>query len=260
MDAVAEQRARPEQAVAVVDVGVALGPREQPPHRRDLVQGLAQMGLEIAVRMLRQQRARRLELGVGRGHRKARRDRVMVAAAAVPALQQRLGLVIAALGGIQQGGRRAPIHHHLAGDHAGAAALGAGEQRLDRLRMHRAVDHRRGRAVAQQLVQEKARDALRMGRITELLLLDEGVFLQPVEQLGAVAGDHLGLRQMQVEVDQPRQDQLAAVVVDRGVRRAAAAAARWPRRARRCARPRSAARRPRYRQSSPPRRPRPDRR
>ena len=213
----AEQRALAQQPETVVDVGVALRPREQAAHRRDLVEVLAKVGLEVAVGMLRQQRARRLELGVARGHRKARRDRVVQAAAAVPALDQRLALAIALLGGIEQRRGRAAVHHHLAGDHARAAPLGFGEQRLGRFRMHRAVDRRRRGAVAQQLVQEEAGDARGMGGVGEPLLLDEGVFLQPVEQLGAVARDHLGLRQVDVGVDQPRQDQVACMVVDRRI-------------------------------------------
>ena len=36
-----------------------------------------------------------------------------------------------------------------------------------------------------------------MRRVAELLLLDEGVFLQPFQQLGAVGGDHLGLREVE---------------------------------------------------------------
>ena len=40
-----------------------------------------------------------------------------------------------------------------------------------------------------------------------LLFLDEGVFLQPFQQLRAVGRDHLGLRIMDMGVDEARHDQ-----------------------------------------------------
>ena len=83
----------------------------------------------------------------------------------------------------------------------------------------RAVDHGGGGAVAQQLVEEERRDPRGVGRVLELLLLDEGVFLQPFQQLRAVGADHLGLRVVDVGVDQPGQDELIRIVVDRRARR-----------------------------------------
>ena len=82
MDAMAEQRARPEQAVAVVDVGVARRLRVEPPGGRDLVVVLGEMGLHVAIGMLAREGARGLELCVGRGQREAGRDRVELAAPA----------------------------------------------------------------------------------------------------------------------------------------------------------------------------------
>ena len=55
-------------------------------------------------------------------------------------------------------------------------------------------------------------------RIGEFLLLDEGVFLQPFQQLRAVGGDHLGLRIMDVRVDEARHDQLVGKVLDQNAR------------------------------------------
>ena len=94
-----------------------------------------------------------------------------------------------------------------------------GEQGLDRFGMHRPVDHGGGSAVAGELVEEEARDGGAVGGIGEALLLDEGVGVQPVEQLRAIGGDHLGLGQMDVGVDQARQDQAVGVVLDRRGRR-----------------------------------------
>ena len=82
----------------------------------------------------------------------------------MPARDQRLALVVAALRRVQQPLRRAPVHQDLAGDHARVAALGLGEEGLDRGRVHRAVDRRRRGAVAQQLVEEEGRDLRRVAR------------------------------------------------------------------------------------------------
>src|SRR3546814_14519100 len=64
-----------------------------------------------------------------------------------------------------------------------------------------AVDGRRSGAVARQLVEEEARDRHRVFRLGEALLLHQGVALQPVHELGAVGGDHLGLREVDVGVE-----------------------------------------------------------
>ncbi len=62
----------PEQAVAVVDVGVARGLRIEPARGRDLVVILGEMGLDVAVGMLAHERTRGFELRLGRGQGKAR--------------------------------------------------------------------------------------------------------------------------------------------------------------------------------------------
>ena len=69
-----------------------------------------------------------------RSPQSAARSRSCRRLATVPALDQRLALAIAALGGIEQRCRRAAVHHHLAGDGARAAPSRFGEQRVGRLR------------------------------------------------------------------------------------------------------------------------------
>ena len=60
-----------------------------------------------------------------------------------------------------------------------------------------------------------------MRGIGEFLLLDEGVVMKPVEQLRAVGSDHLGLRIVDVGVDEAGHDEAAGVIVnDRVPRRA----------------------------------------
>ena len=120
------------------------------------------------VRKFARQCARGLQLRLRRGHREARGDRVIEAAAAAPALDQRLALVVAALGGVPQRFWRVAVHHHLAGDHSRAAPFGRGEECVDRLRVHRAIDHRRRRARAEQLVEKERGDARAMRGIARI--------------------------------------------------------------------------------------------
>ena len=50
--------------------------------------------------------------------------------------------------------------------------------------------------------------------VGEFRLLREGVVVQPFEQFGAVGGDHLHLREMDMRVDEARQEQVRPVVDD----------------------------------------------
>ena len=90
--------------------------------------------------------------------------------------------------------------------------------------MHGAVDHRGGGPAAQQLVEEELGHFARVRRVAELALGREGIGFEPRQQAGRGRGDHVGLRVMQVGVDEAGHDQLAAVVVH-GRRRPAASAA-----------------------------------
>ena len=78
--------------------------------------------------MFARQSAGRLQLRGRRGEGEARRDGIKLAAAPVPELDQFFRLVIAALRRVGQGGGRVAVHHHFAGGHAGAAALGFSEE------------------------------------------------------------------------------------------------------------------------------------
>jgi hypothetical protein len=91
----------------------------------------------------------------GRGE--ARGDRIVQAALAVPALDQRLAFGVAGFGGVGQVVRGVAVHHHLAGDQAQVQALGLFEQGVDRLRVHAAEHQRGGGAVAQQFLEEDLR-------------------------------------------------------------------------------------------------------
>ena len=112
--------------------------------------------------------------------------------------------------GLEQAGRAVAIHDGVAGDHAGVAPMRGGKQGVGRTRMRGAISERGGGAVARQFIEEEFGVARGVGAVGEFLLLDEGVFLQPFEQLRAVGRDHLGLRIMDMRVDEARHDQPSA--------------------------------------------------
>lgn len=214
VDAVPVDRPRADDARVGVDVQVATALGEQRHHPVDLGQVLAQVRLHVGIGIRFAQRAAGLELGVGAGRRKARRDAVVLAAPLVPALDQRHAVAVAGLGGVQQRGRRVAVHHHLAGDHPRVEAGRLLEEGVHRLRMHGAIDHGRGGAAAQQFAQEHAGHALRVRRVGKLLLGHEGVLVEPFEQLLAVRGHHLGLRIVDMGVDETRADDAVRIVRD----------------------------------------------
>jgi hypothetical protein len=131
----------------------------------------------------------------------------VLAALAVPFLDQRLRIVIAALRRVEQTLGRVAVHHHLAGDVEHVALMRFGEEGLGRLLVHRAIGGNGRRAVADHLVEEQARDAAAMLRVDEARFLGESVGVQPFQQLGAIGRDDLHLREMHMRVDEARQDQ-----------------------------------------------------
>ena len=133
----------------------------------------------------------------------------------MPFIDQRLRFLIAAFRRVAQRFRRVAVHQDLPREHQRVAPLRFREEGFGRLRMHRAKGDSGRRAVAQELVEEETRIAGAMGRICKLLFLDEGVFSQPFEKLRAEAPDHLGLREMDVRIDEARQDEVGAMILDR---------------------------------------------
>ena len=78
--------------------------------------------------------------------------------------------------------------------------------------MNRGEDQRCRRAVAQELGQEEVGDFARVLGVGEAPLDREGVALEPFEELLAVRCDDVGLRIVDVRVDEARHDQLAGIV------------------------------------------------
>jgi hypothetical protein len=118
-------------------------------------------------------------------------------------------LPVALFGGFRQVVRRVPVHHHFPGNQPHVEAQCLGKQRIDRFGMQGAKHQRCGCAVADQLVNEKFRDLLRVGLIGKLALHREGVGGQPLQQLFAKCAYHLRLGVMDVGIDKTGQQQLA---------------------------------------------------
>jgi hypothetical protein len=135
----------------------------------------------------------------------------------MPFLDQGLGLVITAFGGVAQRLRHVPVHHAFAGDDPHVALQGFGEQSVDRLRIDRAIDAGRGRAVAQQRLAEERGDRARMGLVGESFLNGIDVVLNPLQELLAGRGDDLALHVVDVGIDEARAEDAAGIVRNRSI-------------------------------------------
>lgn len=175
------------------------------------------MGVQVDAGILVQQARRRGQLLGRGGRREARGDRVLQAPVAVPALDQRAALGVATGRGIAQRRRRVAVHQHLAGDHPQAALLRGLEECLGGYRMDRAEHQRGSGAVAQQFVEEQLGLGGGVAGIGKALLGGKGVGFQPVQQLGAVGGDHSELRVMHMAVDEAGQQQALRMLLQRQV-------------------------------------------
>ena len=216
MDAMAEEAARAEQAVAFVDPEVILRLGVEGQGEVDLGPVLRQVGLDEGARRLGGQGLRHLHLRRGRGDREARRDRHMGAAPAVPGGEQGLRVVIGGLRGVAHPVGAVAVHHHLAADHPHSPRRGGGEIGLGRSGMRRAKGDTGRGALTQQLVEEGPGDARGMGRVGEPRFGREDIAVQPFEQLLAPGGHHLRLRQVDMGIDEARKQQVRAVVAERG--------------------------------------------
>ena len=217
MHGMAEDRARACQPGVVIHIEIARPIGKQLANPLDLALILAEMRLDIGSWMLPPEAAGGLQLRLGRGGGEARGDAIELAALLMPPGDQRLRLRIARLGRIEQALRRVAIHKHLAGDHPRVEALRFLEQRVDRLRVNGAVDRSRRRSGAQKLAQEAAGHIVGMIGIGEVLLGDEGVFVEPFQQAGAKRADHLHLGIVHVSVDEAGADQRVGIMRDRHV-------------------------------------------
>ena len=213
MHAVRQHGASPDQSMMIVDVEVVLSlGKSSAVH--SISRRFSEMCVCINTPGCSRHSVPAARVGQACCPGKARRDRIERTAAAVPARDQRLRVVVALLGGVAQIFRRIAVHQHLAGDDAHAAAFSLREQRIDGLGIHRAKHERRRRPVAQQLVAEHPRHRRGMRGILERHLGRVRVTVEPVQELLAIGGDHAGLHIVHVRVDESRGDQAALVVCD----------------------------------------------
>ena len=133
----------------------------------------------------------------------------------MPALDQRLR--VACTGGriVAERLRGVAVHHRLAADDRLLSLLGGGEERLGGGAMHGGEDHRGGRAVLHQAVEERLRRRARVRGRGIAALFGEGEATQPVEQVLAGGGEHPVLREVDMGVDEAGKHEGAAVVVGR---------------------------------------------
>ena len=160
------------------------------------------------------QAPRGLQLGARGGQRKARRDGVVQPVATVPGLDQFARLTLALGSAVAQAVGTLNVHQCLACNHAQAALQGHLEERLDRTPVYGGEHLCRGRAVGQQLVEEKLRRRARIDGIGKALFGREGIALEPVEQITAAGTDDIGLRIVNVRIDEARQDESLAMLDD----------------------------------------------
>src|SRR5690349_1140151 len=140
--------------MSIIDAQIVWGSWMELLDPGDLAWMLAQMRLHQGGGVFAPERACRLELGRRGGDRKARSDRIDQPVDPMPARDQCLGLLIAALGRVFDRVRRIAIHHHLARRHAKCPRLCGRAERINGGWMRRAVDRSCRDAVAQALVEK----------------------------------------------------------------------------------------------------------
>src|SRR5436305_204947 len=102
MDAMRQHGAPANQPVMIVNVEIVLALRKQLGGPCDLVAVLRDMRVHEHIRMLAPEAACGLELRRSAGTGEARRDRIEAAAAAMPACDQRPGVIVSLLRGVAQ--------------------------------------------------------------------------------------------------------------------------------------------------------------
>ena len=101
----------------------------------------------------------------------------------MPALDQVFGLPQTERGvGVAQALGAVAVLQHLAGDHAQAALLGLGHERIDGSGVGGGKAQCGGHPVAHQLVQKESGHLVRTGRVGKPFFVRKGVVLQPGQQ------------------------------------------------------------------------------
>ena len=221
MNAMPEQAALAQQPVMVIDIGVVSRIRKQRLHQCDFADALRKMRLHQGTGQRLQKLRRQSQFPVARCHDEARRHRIAQAVLAVPLSVQFLAVTRARLGIIEHRCRRIAVHHRLAGDKTHAALVRGREQRLGTGAMHRAEGQCRRGPVLDQPIEEDFGRRRGIGRIDILALLRKRETIEPVEQVLSRRGEHPVLRKMDMRVDEARQHQAVAIIIDGSRRKAA---------------------------------------
>ena len=210
-----EQARRPEQAEAVIDIGIVGGIREQAGDLGDLLPRLGEVRLHQHARMALQEFAGRRQLRRPGGDREAGRDGVAQPALPVPAGVEALARAQPAFGAVAERGGGIAVHQRLAGGERHAAPRRRREQPVRGLLVDGGEDERGRRAVGQQQVEEDLGGGGGMGPVRIARLLGKGEAAEPVQQAAPAGGGDAVLREMDMRIDEPRQDQPPPVIPPR---------------------------------------------
>ena len=107
------------------------------------------------------------------------------------------------------------VHHGRPRCQTEAAPLRRPKETVGRLAMHRGEDEGTGGAVAHELVEKALRRRRRMVLVGVSRLLGEGEALEPLQQVVRRRRQHPVLREVNVRVDQSRQNDLAVIALAR---------------------------------------------
>ena len=207
VDAMRVHRTLTHQAEALIHIEIGARLREQLARPRDLVLVFGDVRMNPSVGIFGCQLTRALQLRGSAGGCEAWRDGVAKPVDVVPAPDQCLGIDQALLRMVAHPVGRMAILQHLARDHAQLPALRTLEKSLHRSGM-RCREGQCGRdAVAHQFVEKDFSHLGCMRSIGKLAFLGKGVVFKPGQQPIGRRADDVGLRKMDVHVDEPgRQD------------------------------------------------------
>jgi hypothetical protein len=159
------------------------------------------------------------QLRLAGGGREARCNGVKQSVVAMPAFDQFTRLACAFVSRIAKILGAVAVHEHFARHHAHSPSLGHCKEGVDGGGMHGTEHVGGGRAVADQFVEKELGHLLSMRQVGEPALDWKRVVLQPVQQLASAGADDIGLRIMNVRVDETRQQDVFAVIDYRATRR-----------------------------------------
>ncbi len=140
-------------------------------------------------------------------HREARGDGVEVAAFSVVALDQTLGLSVEIIRRNHGAGGRETVDAGQARDHTHVASRRLVEELLRRYWAAGGECQAGCRAPGEQGVEEIPGSGGRVVAVLVFLFFGEDPGLQPIQQLGAVGPEDAHLREVNVPVDEPRENQ-----------------------------------------------------